>query len=246
MHKIDAKQQPFAAAFHFLYSSDDKPKYRDELASLPVILYGDSITSLSEIIEKLKNQDINLIEVYNDSSIYLNQAPPPPPLNEKTLVLKNNHITSLIILFATHNGLYWQERFGYDNSQFHHSRSFAWSNKDIQPVDDEVFREILHGKTNSFDIGNRIFFPAWGEYRKLAVNTSIPWARFYRRTGASTKYLVLPCKFKNNERAEIKLESSLLSWSYSNLENKNQITKEEHENLYTELTELLNRIQNFS
>lgn len=243
MHKIEATQQPFAAAFHFLHGDGEKPKYHDHLGKLPVILYGDKLIQLAEIIRKIKSEEINLIEVYNDHPIYAHQNQTPPPANEKTLILKNGYTTSLIKLLATQEGMYWQERLGYNNSQFNHSRCFAWSNEDIQPVDNDVFREILLGKTNSFDIGNRILFPAWGKYRKLAVNTNIPWPRFYWHTGSNTQYLVLPCKFKSNDHAEIALEEPLLDWTYSNLLDKTHTSREEHENLYNELTELLKNIQ---
>lgn len=244
MHKFDDSQKPFAAAFHFLHGGNKQAKYKNALLNLPIPLYGEETLTLAEIIKKLKEQNLDLIEIYSDHSKYLNSTPSPPPLNDRTLILKNNYTTELIKLCATQEGMYWQERLGYNNSHLNSTRSFAWSNEDIQPVDNIVFRKILHGKVNSLDIGNRIFFPAWAEYRQLSVDTDVPWPRFHWRAGINTEYLVLPCKFKTNNRAEIALEDSFLQWTYSHLKNKNSITQEEHESLYKKLANLLSEIQN--
>lgn len=241
---INHNQKPFAAAFHFLCSENKTTAYESDLKRLPIRLHGDSLITLGETLEKIKRKEVNLIENHSDHHNFSNTEPATPPQNAKTLLLHNNSIEptlSLIKYFATRDGMFWQEQHGYDKSN-PSSRAFAWSDKDIQPVSDDVFKEILQGRTNTFHIGNRIFFPAWGKFRKLSVKINVAWARVHRHEANNVEFLVLPCKFSLNN-AEIGLDEQFLKWTYSQMNNANALSPETHKELYKELVDNLKTIK---
>lgn len=241
---IKHSQKPFAAAFHFLCSENKIPAYEGELKKLPIRLYGDLLITLGETLEKIKRKEIDLIENYSDHYNFHSTEPTKPPQDSNTLLLHNNSIEptlSLIKHFATRDGMFWQEQHGYDKLN-PSSRAFAWSDKDIQPVSDDIFKEILQGKTSTFNIGNRLFFPAWGKFRELSVKVDVPWARVHRHEANGVEFLVLPCKFSLND-AEIGLDEQFLKWTYSQINNATALSPEAHKVLYNELAGLLTKIK---
>jgi hypothetical protein len=232
--EIPLDQKPYAAAFHFLHSTTDNPKYETHLNQYTLSVHNKPSYTLNDILTDIKGKKIQLIELKD------NNSSAEPPTDVSVIVLDKILVSSsmsLIKHFATKSGMFWQERIGYTNS----NRSFAWSDQDIQPVSNDRFKQILNGNTDTFEVGNRLLFPAWDKYRKLALNVEILWARKYPHAGANTEHLVLPCSFGIDQPATIEVDDTFLSWTYANRKHL-PIDFKEFSSLYMELIDHLKNI----
>lgn len=207
---IPEKEQPAAAAFHFLYSEEKSPKYKSELLNLEIPLHNKNNITLSKAISDIENLTINKIE---ELDIHAKNIPLPKGKN--VLLLNRNSsrtIRKILIPLLKEINIFWQEDIGY--SKTHNSLNL--SKTDIRPVSDIIMSTRVLRESNTLDVGNRMLFPVWGEFRELALEKRSPWARVYWRLGADSEYMVLPCKFDLNNNATIEEDETLINWAYKN------------------------------
>lgn len=239
---MDVTEKPFAAAIYFLYGPDENNNITDHLLKFPLHIYNKESRELGDVLSDIKNKKIRRIEVKENSRLNLDDKDYEPSTDEDTLVLERisaNATVNLIKHLATKDGMFWQEQL--NQTDHYRNRHIVWDDNDIQPVEDKILFDILAGNSSYLEVGNRMFFPAWGKYRKLASNANVPWARIHKHFGANTEYLVLPCKFGFNEQAEIEIDDTFLSWTYTNRSDDN-LDFDEHKKIYQELAEHLRKI----
>ncbi|WP_139831830.1 MULTISPECIES: hypothetical protein [unclassified Pseudomonas] len=114
---------------------------------------------------------------------------------------------------------------------------------DVCPLDAQSFKDILTGKGNVFwEIGNRVLFPVWGEFRKLEIEKSIPWARIIRTKSPNAGYMVLPGKFGvRGDSLEFDLSDRFITWVHGNLKDKSVIRADVNE-LYVKLVSYIEQM----
>lgn len=232
---IPDSEKPTAAAYHFLESDDISPKYPLELMKLEIHNYKNKKITLSEIISAIEKQEIKRIEIHDP-----HRSTTTPPTEKDTFVLASEiaHASkNIIINLLQERGFFWQEDTGYSKTY----KSIIISTKDIQPVSDTIFKQILN-TNNRLDVGNRILFPVWGDYRDLALEATIPWARAHWREGKNVDYMVLPCKFNIEGKATTEYDIDLINWAYQNRRNK-KITSETFHETYSKLIQHLALLQ---
>lgn len=243
--KIDTmatEEKPFAAAFYFLYAPDKNARFTNHLLKLPLHIYKKESRELGDVLIEIKNKKTKYIEVKENNNLNLATKSYEPSTAEDTLVLDRvsaNATFEIIKHLATREGMFWQERLTQADS--YRNRHMAWEDHDIQPVEDKIIFDILNGNSSYFEIGNRMFFPAWGKYRKLSSNANVPWARIHKHSSVNAEYLVLPCKFGVSEPASIEIDDTFLSWTYSNRSDES-VEFHEYKELYQELVNDLKAI----
>jgi hypothetical protein len=234
-NEIPETQKPAAAAFHFLYNDEQLLKYKSELFNLVIPLHNNSIT-LSKIISDIESLTINQIEKFD-----INSPKKQPPNGENVILLDRNSgssTTQIITALLREINIFWQEDIGYSNSY----NSINISKIDIQPVSDKIFsKKILRGG-NKFDVGNRMLFPVWGEFRDLALEVKVPWARVYWRDGLEDEFMVLPCKFGLDNDTIIEEDEVLINWAYKNRKKK-EVSKNTFHEKYLKLISHLTLIK---
>lgn len=234
-HVIPVDEKPAAAAFHFIYSDEEFPKYSNELLDLEIPIYEKGAMTLSEIINYIESDIINRIELCD-----VNAKVPPP--DEKNVLVLDRHAVGaalkLIKFILEERNYFWQEDVGYSKTQ----RSIFISKNDIQPVSDQILATKILSGVGSFDVGSRMLFPVWGEYRGLALKAKIPWARMYRREGIKVDYMVLPCKFDEGGNAVLETDEILMEWAYENRK-LNSISKSSFVEKYLDLISHLEKVK---
>lgn len=232
---MNDKEKPCAAAFYFLNSEQNKDRYFNDLLKYQIMIEG-SEHSLS-LAEVLKNIDSSLFQDFAirepNVKVYQQNPPPTHPIPPTVKVLSGDaKCTTLLLIkvLMTKNGKFWQELLPVTGQ----SEVCHFSKDDILPVSNDVLKKIFSGEKRFFEIGKRMFFPAWGKYRKLAVKADTPWARIHRHAGYYSDYLVLPYTFDHNNSRQINTNDDLVTWVYHHLKNDG-LTIEEVRTLYTDL-----------
>lgn len=214
---LSIDERPCAAAFYFLYSNkgSDYSKYDAYLKQYLVNIDGKGVMSLSEVIEALIGAKLIDFEIQNRHHISSDSTLPKNQHNDSVAVMiDGSPATSLhlIKLLGTKEGMFWQEQPTYRLI----SERCHWSHNDIIPVHSSMLFKLLQGgKSDLFEIGNRMIFPAWGKYRRLAIDAAVKWARIKHHTSTNDDYLLLPYKFINDGPAIPDVGSSIIDWVYT-------------------------------
>ncbi|MDC7718634.1 ATP-binding protein [Vogesella sp. DC21W] len=239
---IDEVDRPCAAAFYCLNSinCNDVDKFHDDLMRFDISIEGKGVFSLSEVLNKISNGSIEKMGVKerHASGFFQFENQINPNVEEVALILGDSAAVALklIKILATKRGIYWQELLPAPGA----SETCLWSHSDICPVSNEVFSKLLSGKSNGLDIGRRMLFPSWGEYRNIAIEATIPWARFHMHISYASDYLVLPYVF-SQDGGWLNFDDDLIGWVYERRKNKN-IDIDEIRALYEKLNEEIGKI----
>jgi hypothetical protein len=224
-----AINKPCAAAFYFFHADgvENCLKYESHLMDFIVHDCSGENLSLKNILSKIKNKDISRIEVEDEGSML------PAASDPRSIRLKSNSAQttlSLIKLLSTKDGMFWQEC---KEESVQHS-ACIWSDCDIQPVSNEIFKKIISSGADYFEIGNRLLFPAWGEYKDLSLSVDIAWGRSHPHEAFEKNCLVLPCKFEFDSPAKIEFDETFIDWVYKSRKFP-LVTREQIHLLYSKL-----------
>jgi len=231
--EIPDLKKPFAAVFYFLNEVDEVKRLKYESYMLKYLVSfekGESKT-LSDVVSYIssgviKNLKINrshepLKEEYSDETFVLYRGAAQTSL-------------SLILYYISRNGMFVQET----RTKQQNSHMYSFFEEDVRPIDDRYFKDVLNGEGNIFwEIGSRLLFPVWSEFRKLEISKNIPWARVIESNSHMPAYLVMPAKFGvRGDPIEYDSSESFISWVYENLKDKT-IERSEITRLYIKLVE---------
>lgn len=236
---ITENQKPCAAAFYFFYSPEEfRLKYENHLLQYKIQIHESNHLSLYEVLHEVKIGSMRSFQIKENGQI----ATPSQtePTGGTILLSGGSSRTSmrLITHFATKEGLFWQE--SKKNSQM--STIHTFFKEDVPPFEEELIKEMIFGENHGFEIGNRALFPAWGEFRKLALKGSVRWARIFQHDGFSSEYFVLPCIFDaNGSLTKYDKSKELLSWAYDNRKD-HSASLIDIEALYDKFIEYLKRL----
>lgn len=239
--EILEEDKPYAAALYYLSSEHNKEKYYPELMKLEVPIKNRGSMTLHEIIEDIKSGTIKKLQI-SDQRGHIQPATDIETPADLILISGGAPSTSLklIKLLGTKANLYWQEHKADDS----HSHICEWSKYDIQPVSDSILKKLMVGQGHLLEIGNRILFPGWGEYRKLAISANIPWARAHYHLSSNPDYFVLPYTFDPEGNRSEDLSEDLVNWVYKNKKDEKITLKEIaslHKQLITEIENTINK-----
>lgn len=229
------EEKPCAAVFCFLYGGDEswQDRYHEYLMNYKVSTFGGVERSLSEVVDEIKSRVIKVVSALDPNQAYAYSSMGD---DEIVLVGRATRVTSRLIKYlGTKAGLFWQE-----NHSDILGESYSWSLEDIQPVSDQVLREIMSGQGDHFHVGCRILFPAWKDYRKLSVEANIYWARMHEHVSFQNDLLVLPYSF-NSDSVSSDLNNDLVKWVFEHRKNK-CVTIDEIRSLYEKLLEEIDGI----
>lgn len=222
-HTLENEQKPFCAAF-YLYNNPIgwfRDEYEKHLSALPVVLNRSIEETLAEVVTKIKDGTYSkFIGHYHELFDFDNSE----------VISINSNVLEIIKVLLTKEGMYWQEQ----TNGIANSNIVYWSHDDIQPTDDKILESILTTPGNMFDMGNRILFPSWGDYKELSVKTQIEWARIHYHTSYKNEYLVLPYKFDHLGNRHEDLSENFILWVFENRNNE-KTSIESIETLYKRL-----------
>ncbi len=233
---LDEKEKPYAA-FSYLVSfsdqEDDKnfTKFKDEAFKFPVFIDNETIL-LKDLIDKIKSFEIPEI------SVKINTGIPQTDFESVNGCITNNECEQIfyfIKYFLTKENFYYSE---VDNKPIFNTVKF--SREDQQPVSNQKFKRIIQEK-NGFSlnsIGCRKVFPAWNEYRKLAIKKNFEWVDLYQHHAYQNDYFVLPLDFRYEKNSPDFYESSDVfnQWVYDHRKNI-EVTFEQIKALNSQLIE---------
>ncbi|MDC4625641.1 ATP-binding protein [Acinetobacter baumannii] len=238
---LNEKEKPYAA-FSYLISFSDQEydknstKFKEEAFKFPVLIDNETIP-LKEVIDKIKSFEIPEI------SVKINTGVPQTDFENVNGYIKNNECEQIfyfIKYFLTKENFYYSE---VDKNSIFNTIKF--SRDDHQPVSNEKFKRIIQEKNGSSlsSIGCRKVFPAWNEYRKLAINKSFDWVDIYRHDAYQSDYLVLPLNFKYEENHPEFYEYSdaFNQWVYDHRKNL-EVTFDQVKNLNNQLIDFIKEI----
>ncbi|WP_441373060.1 HD domain-containing protein [Acinetobacter lwoffii] len=166
------------AAFSYILNLSDKKyddipfKFKEKALLFPVHIDDETIF-LKDLIEKIKSEIFSEISVECKSVQYSSES------KKIDKYIKNNiseRLFHFIKFILTKDNLYYSEVNYHPNY-----KTIKISKEDIQPVSNQKFKEIIYQKdgSNLSYIGCRKVFPAWKNYRKLAVNKDFSWVDLY-------------------------------------------------------------------
>lgn len=221
---LSKEERSFAAAFYFLHCNDYtkiNDLYLEYIYELPVVCRDGKIFSLDQIMNKIKNNEIK--KTLNFYSGFKEVK-----LNSDCLEVSYT-VQNLLKLLLTKDKMFWCS----SRSDIENTEVILWSHKDVMQCDHKDLRAILLNEYEYLYIGNRALISCWGKYRKLAINVEAPWVRIIRHLSYKEEYMILPFKFKSQEKPCEDLSDELIDWIYSSLINK--IEKDEIKNLLIDL-----------
>jgi len=235
---MDAEERPCAAAFNFLYSplKSETDKYFEALMEYKVKIEGRGKLSLSDVIKLIKNKETLDFEVHHRTSRKepaLSEGMERKPSELVALLIDGapNRSLDLIKMLGTKNGLYWQEQIAKEPC---HSKCH-WSDEDLLPIHKDILCKIINGVDDGFEFGKRMIFPAWGEYRRLAIDfTEVQWARTKNHLSYNEDYLVFPFVFSHNGPAMPNISQDLIGWVHMHRIHED-LTKQQIKDLYEKL-----------
>ncbi|UVM27460.1 ATP-binding protein [Pseudomonas sp. B21-021] len=228
----------FAAVFYILNQSSEveRDKYKSYVLSHFIKFEKHQPIKLSNVLELVENGTINKVimnlshkeigNVYGDGTYVLHGGAQEANLK-------------LILRFSNEAGLYLQESSQKDSV----TPLISFFKDDVCPLCHQYFKDVLTGNGNVFwEIGNRVLFPVWGEFRKLEIEKSIPWARIIRTKSQNAGYMVLPGKFGvRGDPLEFDLSDRFVSWVHDNLKDKS-VSRADIKALYIKLVSYMEEI----
>ncbi|WP_323159641.1 HD domain-containing protein [Pseudomonas fluorescens] len=230
----------FAAVFYTLNQSDQnaRDKYKAYVMDYLVSFEKGEPVKLSDVLELIKNGTIKKL------MINVSQKEFNIDYDENTRVLFGGAEPSslkLILRFSIEDGMYLQE----SDPKNKTSKIYSFFAEDVCPLDNDYVRDFLIGQDNFiWEIGNRVLFPVWGEFRRLELNKSIPWARVVRSQSPNQAYLVLPAKFGvRGDKLEYDSSDRFISWVHKNLKDRD-MSLDEVKAMYSKVTSYMKRVIN--
>lgn len=220
---FESDHKPFAALSYLTNFSNRKylevdVKFIEALYQLPIMINNESVL-LKDLISDIKNDTIKSICILDSNRVSNMQLKIP---ENCIMNLSGSKIFHMIKFLITKEGLYYSEDKFYTNENVYNINIYK---SDIQPLSNEFFKKILVEKFEGgiHNIGCRIVFPAWGEFRELSIKTILNWADIYNYTSFKSDYLVLPVNFKYTIGSDFFYEKSdeFINWIYANRKNDN-------------------------
>ncbi|MBK0011864.1 ATP-binding protein [Stenotrophomonas sp. S41] len=230
---IDEQQRPCAAAFYYLHdrSSQFTAAMRRGLMSYTVEIDGEGAVPLSSVIDRIKSKQIVGFEVRQKRYHSIELVEDPKQTQASNIAILGGSVAdvdiNLIALLGTEQSLYWQELVPREGFSF----KCSWSDKDIIPVCSDILKNIMCGEGSGFEIGKRMLFPAWGDYRKLAVNAELKWVRVHNHMAWHPEVIVLPYVFRHEGQAIAEKSRNLVDWVFVNRKNE-EVTRQQISDLY--------------
>jgi len=238
---LDETEKPYAAFSYIMSFSGQEydknsDKFKDEAFKFPVFIDNKTIL-LKDLIDKIKSFEIPEI------SVKLNTGISQINLENVSGYIKNSECEQIfyfIKYFLTKENFYYSEV--EKNNSFN---TIKFSIEDIQPVSNKKFKKIIQEKNGSSlsSIGCRKVFPAWNEYRKLAINKSFDWVDLYEHYAYQSDYLVLPLdfKYKKDHPEFYEYSEAFNQWVYDNRKNL-ELTLEQIKALNNQLIDYIKEI----
>lgn len=236
--KIAEKDRPLAAACYFFCAEnmDEGAVYLKDMLNIPVHIENEPDTpySVGSILEKIKSGDIEKIAKIQNRPF--KEVSKVDPKEIKVIAGRGaDSLLTIIDLLGTKDNLFWQEQKSEKDWLLIH----YWSKTDIQPVDNNIFKEILSGKGAFFQVGKRIILPAWGKYKKISIVANISWARMHHHMSYFSEYLVLPYKFDHEGKRSPDTEDGLIDWIFTHRKDQ-ELKRDEIKPL---LADLINHVE---
>lgn len=238
---LEEVEKPYAA-FSYIMSFSDKEydevsnKFKESALKFPVYINNTTIP-LEELIAQIKSAEISEI------SVKLNTSIPQTDFEDVNGCIKNNECEQIfyfIKYFLTKENFYYSE---VDNNPIFNTIKF--SREDQQPVSNQRFKVVIQEK-NGFSlssIGCRKVFPAWNEYRKLAIKKNFEWVDLYQHHAYQNDYFILPLDFRYEKNSPEFYESSDIfnQWVYDHRKNI-EVTFEQIKALNNQFIEYIKEI----
>lgn len=231
---IPEDEKPYASACYIglCQIADFEERIVNEFDNL-IIFLKDSSIKIRELIDRIKNQEIQEIVISNNTTI------------DSDFIIKNkaaDHILNLILFFITREKIYYQIEF-VDISV----KKYKFFKIDVQPISDVYLKNFLNMNVSNgfYEIGCRKIFPAWGDFRKLSFRAKIQWPdRFYYQD-SSGDVLVLPYLFIKNLEVNNRFDNSddFVKWIFENRKYE-EVTIDEIRDQNAKLIEHLKTILN--
>lgn len=216
---------------------DNIPPNFMESALLINVQLNKTKIKLKSLIDKIKLDENYEISIFERNRLrYMN-------VNYDGNFIRNisdRQIFNFIKIILTKDNLFYSEIS--NNSNYN---TIKFSKEDVLPTSNQVFKNIIHNKVGRSlsSFGCRKVFPAWGEYRKLAVTKDFYWADLHPHFSYRDDYLVLPLNFKyeSNNPDFYDISDSFNLWIYENRKDL-KVTLEQIKTLNIQLIEIIKTI----
>jgi len=214
------EQKPYAAAVMLLQGERlFDVRFETDVLKVKLDISDTESITIGEFLAAVKSKRVGL--TIHDGTWTRTSA----VSSDKYFIRGEKNVFKLLRLVATLHGLYWC-----DHSGYLHSLSNDWSEEDVFPVSSEILRQLL-AEFNSAQVGRRLLFPCWGDFRKLAVKERRPWARIIEHISYQDDYLVFPYVFDWDKLPEPSTDEELFIWVYQHRKDE-RVTLEEIRQLY--------------
>lgn len=207
-NELSEEQKPYAAAFCQIYANAVPPKLERYLPRYEVQFTDGSTKTLEKLTAEIKSGDCKFISTPGHETT----------IETSSSILAKNKVApalDLIIHFVLESGFHYQIS---GHSSPFKGESYKWSAQSIEPLSEDLFKDLLLQKYGiNHGVGNRVLFPCWGQYKKLAIKAKISWAKVFSPTRNKNEFMVLPCHFLNIGQPPVFHDNEELArWTYKN------------------------------
>ncbi|MGY4676290.1 HD domain-containing protein [Pasteurella sp. P03HT] len=242
--KIPDDKKPFAALSYYCISDEMEIPESSIINKINDVDIQDSY-NLEELINKIKQNPCEENIVFIDGD-YHNEF-----LEEQTIRnYTRRNLLHFLLLSITKSNIFYsidKEKIEKDygsNVEYVDKFTYSFDENDLLPVSEKYLVEIIKEKKKSNRLGCRLFFPAWGKYRALSINSEgFHYGDIFRYISYKDDFLILPIDFKNDITDEKFFDSSenLINWIYDN-KKQDYLSKEDINILIKDLIEELKKI----
>ncbi|MFC0322001.1 ATP-binding protein [Gallibacterium melopsittaci] len=228
-NNLSDEDKPFAALNYLLTYPGLENKNKNIIKyinKLQISFFNKPTLSLEKLLHKIYNNEIPYIsEIDTDYTINYNIKKNEYIINNS---IKSEIIKYLLFYFKNKNLFYCINQETLNTNQFIYKTTYQFYKNDTMPVTNTYMRKIIQNKF-SHTRGCRLFFPAWGEFRDLAIKEkATAYGDIFKYTIPNDDLLILPINFNlsPNDR-DLFWDSSekFINWIYTNRKNS-EITLE--------------------
>ncbi|WP_425055117.1 HD domain-containing protein [Pseudomonas abyssi] len=232
-------QKTLAACVAYNNTSKEKrERYITDALKVEISHQGDYQISIGELVAKLDENDGGTII---KTALELEQEE-----IEEALLVVYDHTSSYILdtihCLALEKGLFWSEQVETREEQHEIVRKFNWSRVDSPPFGEDDLAKVLNGYRRHGSFGKRYLYPAWGEYRNLALLTFRPWTAIHRRHWVDDEYMVLPLDFSSEGTPTFDTSEKFIEDCFKKRKSK-EISLDEFRQLYLSLVQYLSSLR---
>lgn len=201
--ELSCDEKPLAAAIMLLHGgATQDPRFRQDVLSLPIKKAAGGSITLGDFIDRVKAGDIGV-------TLYLRQwGKMSDSYSDYFVVYADDNVSDLMRFVASLNGLFWC-----DCAEGRFITMNSWSNEDVFPISQESLERLISVGDEDV-LGRRLLFPAWGEYRLLALSVRKPWFRIHEHISWQDEYLLFPYVFDMGREAVQDVSEDVVRWIY--------------------------------